>query len=44
VCVRRYDGVRERYKAEGAFPELFEKIKPEVDVVAIGNQMADVIM
>ena len=28
----------------GAFPELYDKVKPEVDVVTIGKQMADVIM
>eukprot|EP01047_Picozoa_sp_COSAG01_P040873 COSAG01_NODE_3466_length_6056_cov_2.539198_2_plen_30_part_00 len=28
----------------GAFPELWDKVKPEVDVIAIGKQMADVIM
>jgi len=32
-----YDRVRERYGARGAFPTLFEKTKPEVDVIAIGN-------
>lgn len=39
-----YDKVRAKYSAEGAFPVLYEKVKPEVDVVAIGTQMADVIM
>ena len=39
-----YDKVRRAYKADGAFPELYDKIKPEVDVVAIGKQMADVII
>lgn len=32
-----YQRARERYGAEGAFPTLFEKTKPEVDVIAIGN-------
>ena len=32
-----YDQVRERYGANGAFPTLYEKTKPEVDVIAIGN-------
>jgi delta24-sterol reductase len=30
-----YDQVRARYHAEGAFPELYDKIKPEVDVLAV---------
>jgi delta24-sterol reductase len=32
-----YEQVRERYGAKGAFPGLYEKTKPEVDVIAIGN-------
>ncbi len=32
-----YNEVRRRYGAEGAFPALFDKTKPEVDVIAIGN-------
>ncbi|MCA9710192.1 MAG: hypothetical protein KDK70_30410, partial [Myxococcales bacterium] len=32
-----YARVRARYGAEGAFPSLFGKTKPEVDVIAIGN-------
>lgn len=32
-----YERVREAYAAEGAFPTLYEKTKPEVDVIAIGN-------
>ena len=39
-----YDRVRQAYFAEGAFPELYEKIRPEVDVFAIGEQMADVVL
>ncbi|MBL9107078.1 MAG: FAD-binding oxidoreductase [Myxococcales bacterium] len=30
-----YRQVRARYGAEGAFPELYDKIKPEVDVFAV---------
>jgi Delta24-sterol reductase len=30
-----YDEVRKKYGAEGAFPELYDKIKPEVDVFAV---------
>ena len=30
-----YDQVRERYGAEGAFPDLYDKIKPEVDVLSV---------
>jgi len=36
--------VRTKYSAVGAFPELWDKVKPEVDVIAIGKEMADVIM
>ncbi len=32
-----YDRVRKAYGAEGAFPTLYEKTKPEIDVIAIGN-------
>ncbi|MCA9648745.1 MAG: FAD-binding oxidoreductase [Myxococcales bacterium] len=32
-----YDRVRKEYAAQGAFPTLYEKTKPEVDVIAIGN-------
>ena len=39
-----YTAVRSKYKAKGAFPELWDKVKPEVDVIAIGKQMSDVIM
>ena len=39
-----YDTVRRKYKAKDAFPILYDKIKPEVDVVSIGRQMADVIL
>ena len=39
-----YDTVRRKYKAENAFPILYDKIKPEIDVVSIGRQMADVIL
>lgn len=33
--LRLYRGVRERYGATGAFPDLYDKIKPEVDVLAV---------
>jgi delta24-sterol reductase len=32
-----YERVRKAYAAEGAFPTLYEKTKPEIDVIAIGN-------
>ncbi len=32
-----YDQVRDAYAATGAFPPLFDKTKPEVNVIAIGN-------
>src|SRR5207249_12295492 len=30
-----YRAVRRKYHAEGAFPDLYDKIKPEVDVFAV---------
>ncbi|KAH7727032.1 Protein Y7A5A.1 [Aphelenchoides avenae] len=33
-----YKEVRKRYHAEGAFPSLYEKVHPELDVIEIGNQ------
>ena len=36
-----YEKVRKKYKAEGAFPHLYDKVKPEVDVVAIGKKYAE---
>lgn len=35
-----YEEVRKKYKAEGAFPHLYDKVKPELDVFAIGEQNA----
>jgi delta24-sterol reductase len=35
-----YRKVRKRYHAEGAFPSLYEKVRPEIDVIEIGNQYA----
>uniref|UniRef100_A0A914UJW1 Delta(24)-sterol reductase n=1 Tax=Plectus sambesii TaxID=2011161 RepID=A0A914UJW1_9BILA len=35
-----YHQVRDKYKANGAFPHLYDKVKPEIDVIAIGNQYA----
>ncbi|XP_078581794.1 delta(24)-sterol reductase-like isoform X2 [Branchiostoma floridae x Branchiostoma japonicum] len=36
-----YEKVRKKYHAEGAFPHLYDKVKPEVDVFAIGRQCAE---
>jgi hypothetical protein len=33
--------VRKKYKADGAFPKLYDKVKPELDVISIGNQYAE---
>lgn len=33
-----YEVVRKKYDAEGAFPHLYDKVKPEIDVFAIGRQ------
>lgn len=35
-----YEVVRKKYKAEGAFPHLYDKVKPEIDVFAIGEENA----
>ncbi|CAG9766410.1 unnamed protein product [Ceutorhynchus assimilis] len=32
-----YEVVRKKYKAEGNFPHLYDKVKPEIDVFAIGR-------
>ncbi len=36
-----YEGVRKKYKAEGCFPHLFDKVRPEIDVFTIGKQYAE---
>eukprot|EP00058_Branchiostoma_floridae_P018630 XP_002604119.1 hypothetical protein BRAFLDRAFT_71593 [Branchiostoma floridae] len=42
ICTDRADPkVRKKYHAEGAFPHLYNKVKPEVDVFAIGRQCAE---
>lgn len=33
-----YNEVRKKYGAEGAFPDLYEKVKPEIDVFEVGRQ------
>ena len=32
-----YNAVRDRYNCEGAFPKLFDKVKPEIDVIQIAR-------
>ncbi|MEM7159099.1 MAG: FAD-binding oxidoreductase [Myxococcota bacterium] len=39
-----YDQVRRDYGAEGAFPTLYEKTKPEVDVISIGNTTGEELL
>uniref|UniRef100_A0A915ER80 FAD linked oxidase N-terminal domain-containing protein n=1 Tax=Ditylenchus dipsaci TaxID=166011 RepID=A0A915ER80_9BILA len=36
--LRLYKQVRQKYYAERAFPSLFDKIKPEINVIEIGNK------
>nr|XP_053628731.1 delta(24)-sterol reductase-like isoform X4 [Cherax quadricarinatus] len=36
-----YEQVRHKYNAEHAFPHLYDKIKPEIDVVKVGKQYMD---
>lgn len=33
-----YESVRQKYGAEGAFPHLYDKVRPEIDVFEIGRQ------
>lgn len=35
-----YNEVRAKYHCDGAFPRLYDKVKPEIDVVAIGESYA----
>lgn len=35
-----YNRVRMQYGATSAFPDLYEKVKPEIDVQRIGNEYA----
>jgi delta24-sterol reductase len=36
-----YNDVRKRYNCDGAFPRLYEKVKPEIDVIQIGESYAN---
>lgn len=36
-----YEKVREKYSAKGAFPHLYDKVKPEIDVVQVGKDFMD---
>ena len=36
-----YEIVRRKYHAEGAFPHLYDKVKPEIDVFEVGRQYMD---
>ncbi|ODN03240.1 Delta(24)-sterol reductase [Orchesella cincta] len=36
-----YEKVRRKYHAEGAFPHLFDKVRPEIDVFEVGKQYID---
>lgn len=36
-----YEQVRIKYHANGAFPHLYDKIKPEINVVEVGKQYMD---
>ena len=35
-----YNRVREKYGATSAFPDLYRKVSPEIDVQRIGNEYA----
>jgi len=36
-----YENCREKYGAKGAFPHLYDKIKPEIDVFEVGKRWAE---
>lgn len=36
-----YERVRKKYKADGAFPHLYDKIKPEIDVIETSRKAMD---
>jgi len=36
-----YEKVRSKYHAEGAFPHVYEKTAPEIDIVAVGKAYMD---
>ena len=36
-----YERCRQTYSANGAFPHLYDKVKPEIDVFTIGKQYAE---
>ena len=36
-----YEQVRQKYHSEGAFPHLYEKIKPEINVLEVGKAFMD---
>lgn len=36
-----YEKVRKKYHAEGAFPHVYDKIKPEIDVFKVGKEYMD---
>ena len=40
-CISAYEQVRTKYHAVGAFPHLFDKTKPEIDVFKVGKEYMD---
>ena len=41
IFLSAYEQVRQKYHSEGAFPHLYEKIKPEIDVLEVGKAYMD---
>lgn len=39
--ISAYERVRAKYHANGAFPHLYDKVKPEIDVVKVGKEFMD---
>lgn len=36
-----YNQCRKKYGAVGAFPDLYHKVRPEIDVIKIGKEYAE---
>ena len=36
-----YEKIRRKYHAVGAFPHLYDKVKPEIDVIKVGKDFMD---
>ena len=41
IPLSAYEMVRKKYHALRAFPHLYDKVKPEIDVVKVGKEYMD---